>query len=142
VLHDLGRIAREQGAYDQAWTLHKESLGLRRELGETIGIAASLIGLAAVMVSRTQGALEQSLAEDPEGRGRLERAATLLGAAQTFLESTPAVLRLDDRQLYEQNRALVQSWLNDAVFAKAWARGQAMSLDEVAHNVLREDGSG
>jgi hypothetical protein len=141
-LNNPGLTAQEVGDSDKARTLHEESLGLRRELRETTGSAASLIGLAAVMVWRTKGALEQRPAEDQEGRGQIGRAATLLGAATTLLESTPSVLRIDDRQLYEQNLALVRSLLNEAVFAKAWATGRAVSLEEVTSNVLKEDVSG
>jgi hypothetical protein len=63
-------------------------------------------------------------------------------ATQRSVESTPSVLRIDDRQRYEQNLALVRSLLNEAVFAKAWATGRAMILEEVTSNVLKEDVSG
>jgi hypothetical protein len=78
-LNNPGLTAQEVGDSDKARTLHEESLGLRRELRETTGIAASLIGLAAVMVWRTKGALEQRPAEDQEGRGQIGRAARYLG---------------------------------------------------------------
>ena len=50
LLNKLGHVARELGDYDRATKLHEESLTLRRELGEPIGIAASLIGVGAVIL--------------------------------------------------------------------------------------------
>jgi hypothetical protein len=134
-LNNLGLSAQEVGDHDKARTLHEESLALRRELGEIIGIAASLIGLGAVIIGRTKRELEQRAVEYQEGPWQLARAATLFGAVNRLLENTPSVLGIDDGQLFERNLAMVRSLLNEEVFATAWASGQAMSLDEVINNL-------
>ena len=136
LLNNLGFVAQEQGDYDKARTLHEESLALRRELGEIIGVAASLIGLGAVIIRRASRELEHRAEEHQEGMVQLERAATLFGAVNRLLESTPSVLSNDDSQLYEQNLVMVQSLLDEGAFAKAWAAGRAMSPDEVINNEL------
>ena len=71
-------------------------------------------------------------AEKPqEETGQLERAARLFGAVNRLLESTTSVLTIEDRQLYEQNLAVVQSSLSEDEFARAWDGGRSMSLDKL-----------
>jgi predicted ATPase/Tfp pilus assembly protein PilF len=131
LLNNLGLIAQERRDYDSAQTLHEESLALRRESGEKIGIAVSLISLGVLWVRRSSQDWEQRVlvSEPRPPAGELERAATLFGAVKTLLESSTSVLSIDDWQLYEQNRDLVRSLLDEEAFARAWERGRSMDLE-------------
>ena len=138
LLHNLGFVAQEQGDYEKARSLHEESLALRRESGERIGIAASLIGLGAVIARRTRTGWEEKA--DKERPGSLEplvRAVTIFAAVNTLLASTSSVLSVDDRELYEQNLEPVRTLLAEEVFERAWAEGQAMTLDEAVNCALQ-----
>ena len=135
-LSNLGVVAQDQGEYEQARARHKESLTLRRDLGEKISIAGSLACIGAVVAGSASSALARRPAGPPEQRAQLERAARLFGAVDTLLESTPAILSLDDRQLYVQNLALVQSLLDEAAFTRAWAAGRTMSMEQAIDYAL------
>jgi tetratricopeptide (TPR) repeat protein len=147
LLSNLGLVAQERGYYDASDSLHKESLVLRGELGDKIGIAVSLTCLGALVVRRAGRELEARTKvgfpaktmepQEPVGQleslrasDALERAATLFGAVDRLLESTPSVLTVDDRQLYEQNLEAVRSLLNAEAFGRAWELGRAMRLDQ------------
>ncbi len=60
-----GWIALWQGDFDEAWALNQESLSIRRELGDRMGIAQSLNNLGAVALER--GEYEASRAFHLEG---------------------------------------------------------------------------
>ncbi|MFL5731579.1 MAG: ATP-binding protein, partial [Chloroflexia bacterium] len=135
LLNHLGLVAQELGDYDRARALHEESLTLRRDLGERAGIIGSIISLAAAIARKAGRELERAK-EPREPLEQLERAATLFGAADTLLESTPSVLSSDDRRLHEQNLALVQSLLNEEAFTKAWELGRGMSLEDAVDYAL------
>jgi len=57
-LHNLGNIADNQGAYDEAKQFYAESLKMRRELGDKKGIAALLNNLGNIKVK--QGAYDEA----------------------------------------------------------------------------------
>jgi non-specific serine/threonine protein kinase len=110
----LGRIALAQGAYERATACYQESLTLRQETGEKEGIATALEGLAAVT----------GMQREPVNAARLygfaEALRTLLGAPLTPI----------DRPAYLQTVAAIRAQLDEAAFLKAWAEGQAMTLEE------------
>jgi tetratricopeptide (TPR) repeat protein len=57
-LHGAGILAWRQGDYAQAAALHEEALALRREMGDTQGVAASLNNLG--LVAGEQGEYERA----------------------------------------------------------------------------------
>jgi predicted ATPase/class 3 adenylate cyclase len=153
-LHNLGLVARDQGDYTLARSLQEESLALRRQAGDKPGIANSLYGLGSVAGrqgdhSAARALLEQSLALQREvgdqrgiaaclegvarvssAEGSPERAARLLGAAAARRDAVGASLPPAERAAYERIVATVRAYLEPAVFAAAWAEGQAMSLEQ------------
>ena len=162
VLRDLGTMARQQGELEQARRLLEESLLLLRELGNRAGIGLVLANLG--LVALGQGELERAaslfkaglvqsrdqgnkvgsayclkglacvLSQHPAG---LQRSAQIFGAATTLLAACgPAILfinRPTDRYI-----AAVRAQLGEAIFAAAWAAGQALTLEQAIAEALGE----
>ena len=110
----LGRIAMHQSDYERATTCYEKSLTLRQETGEKEGIATALEGLAAVA-----GVGGQPL-----------NAARLYGSAESLRDTLGAPLTPTDRSYYEQTVAAIRAQLDEALFARAWAEGRAMTLEQ------------
>jgi len=120
ILIELGDVALAQGEYEQAKTLYKESLKLSQKLGLKINLAESVIGLAGV-ASQV---------------GQSEQAARLFGTAQRLLDSLGTQLDPLLRTAYEQNLAAVRAQISEEAFATAWAKGQAMTLEQAVKYAL------
>src|SRR5690349_24731493 len=99
----MGTLAYLQGDYAAARSLYKESLGIRRELGDKRGCAECLAGLGGVAAGMGQ-AQAQTRAKRSVGR-QAERGARLLGAAEALLGTINAVLDPEDRMVYKQGVA-------------------------------------
>jgi hypothetical protein len=112
----LGMVAHAQGDDERAMALYGESLALRRELGDKHGLAECLEGLAGVAVAQRQ----------------LERAARLLGAAETLRETTGAPLSPGERVRYDRDVSAVRAGLGEVAFAAARATGKAMPLEQIS----------
>jgi predicted ATPase/DNA-binding CsgD family transcriptional regulator len=110
----LGRVALERHDLERARGCYAESLALRQETGDKEGIAAALEGLAGVAGVR----------------GQPMSAARLYGAAAALRETIGAPLPPTDRAYSERTVAVIGAHLDEAVFTKAWAEGQAMSLEQ------------
>ena len=108
------QASADKELYKQAKTLFQESLALFREIGDRQGVAWCLTELAGM--SGTSG--------------QPERAVLLFGAAEALFESIGAHLDVVDRAEYDRNLAEVRSKLSEKVFADAWARGHAMTVDD------------
>ena len=68
---------------------------------------------------------------EAEGQlGRLERAATLWGAAEALAEATGMATLPAGRADYERNVAEARARADAAAFDRAWAAGRLMSLEE------------
>lgn len=161
-LNNLGIMAYEQGDYTGAQRFYEESLAILRELGNKYGIAASLNNLGNVASSQgdyaaAQRFLEESLAIRREigdklgiayglegvakvayGQGKAERAARLFGAAEALREAIGAPLSPDDRAEYNRIVAAVRAQLGEEVFAKSWAEGRAMTLEQAIEYALKD----
>jgi hypothetical protein len=125
-LGGMGHLERDAGEYARAQALYRESLLLRRELGDLLALAQSLEDLA-VLAGR---------------QGEAERAIRLLGAAEAFCETLdvrPPVANASD---YERAVAEGRAALGEAALAARWAEGRALSLEQAIEYALREtDGS-
>jgi predicted ATPase len=161
-LHNLGTVARDQGDHAHARARCEQSLTLFRELGDKPGIADSLYGLGCVAGRQGDHAaaralLEQSLALQRElgdrrgiaaclegvaqvsaAEGAPERAARLLGAAAALRDAIGAPLPPAERAAHERIVAPVRADLESAVFAAAWAEGQAMPLEQAVADALAD----
>lgn len=116
----LGRIKRIQGDYDSAARSSRESLLLRRELGEKYGVSQSLAELA--MVAALQA--------------RPRQAARLFGAAEALRETLSTPLWPIERDRYEHAVAVAREALGKEEFAAAWAEGRAMPIEQAIEDAL------
>ena len=151
----LAEAARRQGDYSRARELHQAALAFYREAGFAADIARSLASLgyveelrgdlAAAEVChreslRLAGSLadENSLAFALEGlacvaaaRRQSQRAAVLLGAAESIRARTGSRLPLQERADAERAVAAAVSELGREAFDLALDRGRRMSTGEV-----------
>ncbi len=156
-LSQLALVAREGGDLDLARRYYEESLSIQRELGDSRGIATTLRNLGLVAwrqgaVARARGLMEESLvmrqtqenktriAECLEGLARVapapERAARLLGAAESLRERVGTPLPPAERPEHTHVVDAVRKALSPAAFAAHWTQGRAMPLDAVIHEAL------
>jgi predicted ATPase/class 3 adenylate cyclase/DNA-binding XRE family transcriptional regulator len=121
-LQSLGEVMQDQGDYVRSLALYQESMTLAWPLEHKETIALCLMGLGGVA-----GAVRQP-----------ERAARLLSAAEILLDTVglsvmawPAVPANYDRYV-----AAARAQLDEATFGAAWAKGRAMTLDQVVADAL------
>ena len=121
-LQSFGEIALHQQRWQEARTYFVESLVRLQKQGDTRSIARSLTGLAALAY----------------GQGHPERAARLLGASATLLESTGVSHWRSPifRTNYERITNAVRSALDEEAFATESAKGRKMDLEQaIAYGV-------
>ena len=121
----LGNMACAKGDYGQAGALLKESLALMQESKSRRSIASVLEGFAMLTVAQQQATL----------------AAQWLGAAEGLREAIGAPLPFDERADYEQAVAATRTSLGEEAFARAWAKGRAMPLEQVITYALETKGA-
>jgi hypothetical protein len=120
VLHNLGNLMGRNGDHGRSRALVKQSVDLLREIGEPGMIALCL----------------EDLAEADAAEQRMERAARLLGTAQTLREAIGFPVESGDLPAYERLVADVQAALGSEAFAAAWSQGREMSLEEAVAQSL------
>ena len=103
-----------------------------REIGNQTGTVLSLIGFAALALARGQPQPSQG---PDESRFRHARRGTVLLAAADALAKARGFrqgfrLFLRDQAEFDHWLATAHAQLDDAVFAAAWAEGQAMTLEQ------------
>jgi predicted ATPase/DNA-binding SARP family transcriptional activator len=152
-LNNLGDVSLTVGDYERAEPLFAESQELLRRLGDTSNIARSLFNLGAVdlMLGRLdeagtrfaeslalsqQAGDKEDLAWCLEGlaglaaaTGRGERAALLLGAAESLLGQMGATFKPFERRLHETTVERAAA-LCDGSFGELVERGARLSLAE------------
>jgi hypothetical protein len=133
----MPKLSSAEGDYATAHSLYRESLTIRREIGDRYGITVCLVGLGAVAV---RAAADKQ--EHPDSRWdleQLERGVRLLGAADALSNVIGAPLMADECRVYQQGLAIARDAMDEAAFAKAWAEGRAMSMEqavELAQHLL------
>lgn len=115
VLHNLAHALLAQGESSRARTLFAQGLALHQEIGNVMGTAECLIGLAAVALNE----------------GRPQTAALLLGATDSLLESLHARLFAGEQALYEQIEQRGSEWMGAHPWQLAQQQGRAIGLEEV-----------
>lgn len=120
-LNGLGVLARREGLPGRAAELLGESLTLHRDLGDRWRTASVLEELGGVSAST----------------GDPERAAVLLGAARALRHALSDPVPPCERPDREHDSALARVGLDDATFARARTRGEAMALEH-AHEYALE----
>ena len=113
-LRRLGYLALAHDDRARAMALCIESMTLNARVGDRQGVAASLVGVAAIA----------------HARGHMERAVRLLGAAEALLDSIQTQLLPFDRDHRDGVVAAVRAQLGAARFAAGWAEGRATTLEQ------------
>ncbi len=122
-LRRLGSLALAGADLAQAMTLCLESMTLNAQVGDRQGVAASLVGVAAI--ART--------------RGQLGRAVRLLGAAEALVDSIQTHPLPFDRDYRDAVVAAVRARYETTRFAVDWAEGRAMTLEQALDAARRDD---
>jgi non-specific serine/threonine protein kinase len=119
-LQNLGRVAlHEKRHQDAAEHLH-ESLVLSRDLSYKEMIAHGL----------------EALAELAAARGDGDRAAVLLGKADSMFEELGVALQEDDRETYERAVETLKEQLGPEAFEKARSAGAALEPERAIEQAL------
>jgi len=129
-LGNFAWIALRRDDLKQAVALLAESLTLRREIGDRGGIAWCLEKLAEIAL--ITGQRESALRPDEDFR----RAARLFGAAEALRAPVNSAIDLVDQPEYERQLAILRAQLDEAIFTTAWAKGQAMTLQQAIEYAL------
>jgi DNA-binding CsgD family transcriptional regulator len=110
-----GYVALQTGDPARAAQLQHQSLRLRQEIADQLGISISLDGLGAALIAQ----------------GKPVQAARLFGAAQEVRRRMGAAPYLPRRLEREHALASTRAALGEPAFEAAWAEGQALSVEEV-----------
>lgn len=122
-LNGLGVLARREGQPGRAAELLGESLTLHRDLGDRWRTASVLEELGGVSAST----------------GDPERAAVLLGAAGALRRALSDPVPPCERPDREHDAALARAGLDEAAFARARTRGEAMALEHAYEYALEKE---
>jgi hypothetical protein len=126
ILHNLAYVCFHQGDLRQAAQLFVESLTLSQTVGDKMGQIYCIAGVAAITAALQQW----------------EVASQLCSAAQHLLAAHGIYFDLAEQIDYQQTRALLQTQVDKATFAAAWAAGQKLSLSAAVALALAVAGSG
>ena len=124
VLCNLGYVALHERDYARARALFQESLALNRQGGLAAGILPCVTGCAGLV-----GAT-----------GQPQAAARLLGAVESSLRALGLVMDAPERMEYDRIVEAARAQLDEATFQAAWAKGQAMTLEQAVVYALEETG--
>jgi tetratricopeptide (TPR) repeat protein len=113
VLHNLGHTAQYGGDLDRARRYFEESLTLFQEEGQLVGVGVCLVGLAGVTSTKNA-----------------ERAAVLLGAAKTLLDSIGYHMDRLDRIEYNRYTGVVRALIDKEVYKANYKHGQNMTMEQ------------
>jgi hypothetical protein len=113
----LGALARSQGNYGEAQAFCGESLTVSQEIGHKFTVVYCLAEL---------GGLARA-------NGTPEAAARLLGASETFFEAI-GQLYPPDQADFDRDVAATRAQLGEEAFARTWAEGQTLTLDQAIAN--------
>ncbi len=115
-------MERHRGEREAATALLRESLELRRTLGDRDGVAECLEALASAA-------------------GGMAEAGRLFGAAAALRDAIGIPIPSSRRADYEADVAAVRAVLDDDAFAAAWAEGRAMTPEQAVAYALGEAAS-
>jgi non-specific serine/threonine protein kinase len=149
----LGDLARFLGDYERARKFHEQNLEGFRELRGRFALAWPFLNLAWVSLHEgdyrnAKALFEESLILSNESRnkgnttlclagfasvlgmtGKPQQAARLFGAVESLLESIGPIEPTDQKD-FDHYVAAVRAQLDQAAFAKAWAEGRTMTLEQ------------
>ena len=107
--------------FASALQFHLESLKIKVEVMDKLGIAYSLEGLAQVAAAQETS----------------QRAAILWGAANHLRETMNIPLESSREHIYTSLIPITRSRIGDEAFAEAWKKGETMKLEEAIEYALK-----
>lgn len=119
-LRRLGQLAMYHGDKARSARLIKESLISNWSVHDYVGVGGCLAAFAALSMAQ----------------GQNERAVKLLRAVDALLEYIHFPLLPFDQQQYERTVSELRAHMNEAVFAKAWAEGRTLTLEQAVELAL------
>lgn len=153
-LNDVGDLLRFEGDYAQARALQEEALALFTAVGDQASVTKTkrklgLLALSEGDYEEARAQLARSLAEHQAAgnqagmalclsaygalaasQGQAERAVRLCAAATGLMESLHYRMVATDHIEHERNIAAGRERLPEADFARAWAVGQQLTLEQ------------
>lgn len=158
----LGDVARLEGDYQRAGELFEQALAINRELKIKLEIACALHKLGFIALQRrdvhlSQSYFEQSLTIQSEGNnlqgiaeclaglassfvllGDGEQAARYFGIARGILNRTGLPLAQADQAEWLRDEREARARCDPALFEKAWAEGEALSIEQAIKLALSD----
>ncbi|MCH7800281.1 MAG: TIR domain-containing protein [Chloroflexi bacterium] len=119
-LYSLGRIANIRGDHDRASDILRQCLTLHSEIDHVRGVELALLETASISIAK----------DDPQ------RAACLLGAAESAARTTAPTLTDYERLEFERVTIEVQPALDDATFETFRSVGVGMSVEDAVSYAL------
>jgi tetratricopeptide (TPR) repeat protein len=119
---ELAHVLRENGELDEPLDIYRDLLPKWRDLGHRAAVAHELECIAYILSKK----------------GQLERAATILGAAEALrrmIESTATPMELAE---YENELSALRERIHQTAFERAWEAGQKLSMDEAITLAMQE----
>ncbi len=120
VFHSVGEVRRAGGDFEGAEAAYREGLALAWDGGVRIGVVDCVEGLGILALVS----------------GKLERAAHLLGAAETQRCETNLPIDPHLHAEHSQTVFALRKALGEAAFTAAWDAGRALSLEEAVTEAL------
>ena len=114
VQSELAHIEREQGQYQQAIPMYRETIREWQRLGHRAAIAHQLECLAFIA----------------KAQGQVKRALRLLGAAEALREKINIAMTPPERVVYDREVTDLKANMDSNEFASPWAEGRAMSMEQ------------
>jgi hypothetical protein len=120
ILSEYGHMERYEGHLERAEGIYRETILIWQRIGHRAAVANQLEVLAFIAAAHGQG----------------ERAARLLGAAESLREQIHIPMSQFEQVEYDQQLAALRAGLDEKVFADCWARGRAMTMEQAVQSAL------
>jgi tetratricopeptide (TPR) repeat protein len=114
VKSELAHIERFEGHYEQAEAMYRETIREWQRIGHRAAVAHQL----------------ECFAFLSHAHGQAERAASLYGAAEALRDKIGIPMTQMERDDYDRQVAALQASMDPEAFARAWAGGRGMSMDQ------------
>jgi hypothetical protein len=111
---ELAHVLREHGELDEPLGIYRHLLPKWKDLGHRSAVAHELECIAYILTRK----------EEPE------RAATLLGAAETLRKTIDSVMTRMEQAEYEREVSGLRDMLGEEEFRKQWDAGRALTIEE------------
>ncbi|HEX9840374.1 MAG TPA: tetratricopeptide repeat protein [Anaerolineales bacterium] len=122
VYSELAHLERQQGHFAQAKTLYRETIQEWQKIGHRAAIAHQLECFAFIAKAQEED----------------QRAARLFGAAEILRENINIPMMPAERPEYDREVNDLRANMDEAAFAKAWAEGRAMTMEQAIAYTLEK----